>query len=929
MTSPVRILRMSFVLMGVIAAILSWSALTEMAAGLPDRMRLLTIDIFPRETGPVLLGRAELVQPPHGPTADRHLAVERVDGAIVAYDITSDRRLGYTGSETAYTDTSEVAVPQGAAILRIGDVTWKAERNGTRLQIQDGGDATGTRITLTPRDLRLQRGTLTVLTSVPWLDYAASFLRGHSLSYGIGGEVSDARIRTALEASQLPDRRLPLDAARLWYGENGWALARGRLPVSVETRLNSRDAEARMVPLVDDRGQVLVSSLTIGWTQYEVGYRDPDGPLRLTPVSRWSWINAEDVVPPPDDVPIVRKDTPPQKQLDPIDLERSGLLVLACAAAILVLTTIMKVQATRAVAVAGAGLALAVMPDGSLLTQFGRAIGVGFMAMGGFALVFGRFQSLRWRMSLVLLALLGTGLLAAVHMPAPLDPEYTGRSRETALAGTWLALSAPLLAPALNAATALFWALFVPVSTFAAVAGVRLAMLEPTESWILLLDRHLVALATIALLVSVLLGISNPDRSSMAERALLPVRRSFVWRTFIVAAGIVFVLVTLIGNETGFFGIFQPSEIAKSVLVLLVAFTLFRDLGRRSMLTAAEGALDLWTPLVAIAMASAILFASILNYDMSPILVSAGAILATLITGSTVHAAQLRRRRTARRFQGLPLARAPRRATRLSSASFGRVVRRELTLKSSLWPVVLVSVVCLVLGAVGVWIASHPNFQPGGAVTAESWLTTPWKRAQSWFDMVLAGGDGLINFPETGLQLRLAREALLEAHCSVVLALCPSGAPVTQGAEAVNALLRVPAIQDDFAAVSLVHALGIDGTLFYAGAQAGLVAAALGIGLTALFSQREFRLGAWLAGCATVGMAALVAMQMVLAWGNVLGFFPVMGQPMTFVSFGASHHLGVALPFAAMTIIAGIIAGPRLSTKNDVRLELSRQGMTQ
>lgn len=929
MTASVRVLRMLFVLMGIIAAILSWRALTEMAAALPDRVRLLSIDIFPRESGAVLLGRAELVQPLQGPTADRHLAIERIDGAIVAYDIASDRRLGYTVAEAVYTDTSEVAIPEGAATLHIGDATWKAERSGTRLLIRNSDDASGTTVTLTPRDLRLERGTLTVLTRVSWLDYAASFLRGHALSYRVGGEVPDARIRAALEASQLPDGRLPLDAARVRYGENGWTLTRGRLPVKVETRLNSRDAEARMVPLVDARGQVLVSSLTIGRTRYAVDQPDPEGPLRLTPVSRRSWISAEDTVSLPGDGSITRRDTPVQKQLDPSDLERSGLIALACAALILVLTSIMKVQATRAVAIAGAGLALAVIPDGAPLTQFVRAIGVGFMAMGAFALVFGRHQPMRWRVTLFVLALVGTGLLAVIPLLPQLGPENVGHSRETALAGTWMALVAPLLAPALNAATALFWALLIPVSTFAAVAGVRLAILESTESWIILLDRHLVALAAIAAIVSILLGIAGSGNSTMTGRALLPARRSLLWRTVVVAAGILFVLVTLIGNETGFFGVFQPSEMAKSVLVLLVAITLFRDLGRRSMLTAAEGALDLWTPLVAIAMAFAILFASILNYDMSPILVSAAAILATLMTGSLVHATQLRRRRMARRFQGLPVPRSPRRASRLSSASFGRVVRRELHLKSSLWPVALVSAVCLVLAAVGIWIVSHPNFQPGGAITAESWLVTPWKRAQSWFDMVLAGGRGLIDFPETGLQLRLAREALLEAHCAIVLALCPSGAPAMQGPEAVSALLRVPAVQDDFAAVSLVHALGIDGALLYAGAQAGLVAAALGIGLTALFSQSEFRLGSWLAGCATVGMAVLVIMQIGLAWGNVLGFFPVMGQPMTFVSFGASHHLGVALPFAAVTIVAGMIAGPRLSTKNDVRLGLTRQRMTQ
>ncbi|MEM1371549.1 MAG: FtsW/RodA/SpoVE family cell cycle protein, partial [Pseudomonadota bacterium] len=213
----------------------------------------------------------------------------------------------------------------------------------------------------------------------------------------------------------------------------------------------------------------------------------------------------------------------------------------------------------------------------------------------------------------------------------------------------------------------------------------------------------------------------------------------------------------------------------------------------------------------------------------------------------------------------------------------------------------------LILAALAAWLVTHRAFREGAAPNLPGWMVTPWKRIQSWFDMALDAPDGaIIDLPETGSQLLRAREALLEVHCTLEQ-LCPANIGSTRGPAATEALLRLPAAQDDFAAVSLIHALGVDGAVLYFALQVAMIVAGLVIGFHALLVRVDFRFGAWLTGCIAIGMTAVVAAQIALAWGNVLGGLPIMGQPMTFVSFGASHHLGVAMPFALAIVATTLV----------------------
>ena len=58
--------------------------------------------------------------------------------------------------------------------------------------------------------------------------------------------------------------------------------------------------------------------------------------------------------------------------------------------------------------------------------------------------------------------------------------------------------------------------------------------------------------------------------------------------------------------------------------------------------------------------------------------------------------------------------------------------------------------------------------------------------------------------------------------------------------------------------------------------------------------------------CAAIVAAtsSVFVSQWILSWCNILGLLPVMGQPMTWLSFGTSHHLFMAVPTVTVIFIA-------------------------
>ena len=166
------------------------------------------------------------------------------------------------------------------------------------------------------------------------------------------------------------------------------------------------------------------------------------------------------------------------------------------------------------------------------------------------------------------------------------------------------------------------------------------------------------------------------------------------------------------------------------------------------------------------------------------------------------------------------------------------------------------------------------------------------ERFQVWLDPA--------THPHTGQQLLLGARAVAGGGwlgADGVFGLAALG----QGAlEA----LAIPAVQDDFAPSFFLNRHGLLAALGLWTLQALFLCALLHAGLRAWqagLAARDFR-HAWRARlrCFVLcGGAAFVFGHFLLSWGTNLAFFPIMGQPMSFLSAGGSHLLFFIFPLLA------------------------------
>ncbi|NGZ83540.1 FtsW/RodA/SpoVE family cell cycle protein [Duganella aceris] len=127
--------------------------------------------------------------------------------------------------------------------------------------------------------------------------------------------------------------------------------------------------------------------------------------------------------------------------------------------------------------------------------------------------------------------------------------------------------------------------------------------------------------------------------------------------------------------------------------------------------------------------------------------------------------------------------------------------------------------------------------------------------------------------------------------------------------QAAGAVVHIPAVQDDFAASFFLNRHGLAGGLLLWLAQAAFLTGILLAALRAHKSgaaARDFR-HAW-AGrfryFALCGGGAFVLGHFLLSWGTNLAIFPIMGQPMSFLSAGGSHLLFFLCPLLAFSAIS-------------------------
>ena len=127
--------------------------------------------------------------------------------------------------------------------------------------------------------------------------------------------------------------------------------------------------------------------------------------------------------------------------------------------------------------------------------------------------------------------------------------------------------------------------------------------------------------------------------------------------------------------------------------------------------------------------------------------------------------------------------------------------------------------------------------------------------------------------------------------------------------QAAGGVMQIPAVQDDFAASFFLNRHGLAGGLLLWLAQAAFLT---GILLAALRAHkagaaaRDFR-HAWsgrFSYFALCGGGAFVLGHFLLSWGTNLAIFPIMGQPMSFLSAGGSHLLFFLCPLLAFSAIS-------------------------
>jgi cell division protein FtsW len=201
----------------------------------------------------------------------------------------------------------------------------------------------------------------------------------------------------------------------------------------------------------------------------------------------------------------------------------------------------------------------------------------------------------------------------------------------------------------------------------------------------------------------------------------------------------------------------------------------------------------------------------------------------------------------------------------------------------------LLAVACIGIGTVA-WL------RLGGTTQAAQWGFYA-DRFAVWLDPA--------RHPHTGQQLLLGARAIAEGAwwgADNWLGLGALG-------EAAGSALHIPAVQDDFAPSFFIHRHGLLGALALWALQALFLAGLLQTAarsFAAGAAARDFRQAwLWRFRCFVLcGGAAFVLGHLLLSWGTNLAIFPIMGQPMSFLSAGGSHLLFFICPLLAFNAIS-------------------------
>ncbi|MES2017208.1 MAG: FtsW/RodA/SpoVE family cell cycle protein [Pseudomonadota bacterium] len=127
--------------------------------------------------------------------------------------------------------------------------------------------------------------------------------------------------------------------------------------------------------------------------------------------------------------------------------------------------------------------------------------------------------------------------------------------------------------------------------------------------------------------------------------------------------------------------------------------------------------------------------------------------------------------------------------------------------------------------------------------------------------------------------------------------------------QAAGSALHIPAVQDDFAPSFFINRHGLLGALGLWALQALFLAGIVQTAARAFAASAatgDFRQAwLWRFRCFVLcGGAAFVFGHLLLSWGTNLAMFPIMGQPMSFLSAGGSHLLFFICPLLAFNALS-------------------------
>ncbi|KQW94078.1 hypothetical protein ASC94_11280 [Massilia sp. Root418] len=339
---------------------------------------------------------------------------------------------------------------------------------------------------------------------------------------------------------------------------------------------------------------------------------------------------------------------------------------------------------------------------------------------------------------------------------------------------------------------------------------------------------------------------------SRGARAVTP-QRTMEWLLALLAAGALAALAAQVlwGDETGVFDL-QPVELAKLALTALTAHCLALRMSWNDPGYPLQGHAARWLRLAA----PALLFLALLGFalvqvdDFSPLIL----LLVWTVCMAFAYAIAARR------------------------------------------PALAAGLACTALAAIG----AVALLRSAGADGVAQWPLAGSFYADR-FQVWLAPAA----HPHTGQQLLLGARAIADGGwwgADSMLGLRSLGLPA-------GAVVSIPAVQDDFAPAFFLNRHGLLGAMLLWAAQAALLAGLVHVAARACAAAslaRDYRL-AWLGRFryfALCGGAAFVFGHLLLSWGTNLAIFPIMGQPMSFLSAGGSHLLFFLCPLLACCAVS-------------------------